>query len=242
MEQRRNRLSIGINLLLLVLLIAAIIFLTIKYAPGITNLVKNPGKFRTLLLSLGLVSIPVFIGLQAVQVVITAIPGELVQLAGGYVFGTFLGTVYSTAGIILGSVIAFYIARLLGFRLIKNFLSPNDLERLDMLINSPKIEITLFLLFLIPGIPKDILVYLAGFTPIDPWRFFILFTIARFPGLLATSFIGSNIQERDYLPVIIVSIIGCILFVIGLFRKDWIIHKIHSLLHKESPEKDGSES
>lgn len=242
MEQRRNRLSLGINLLLLVLSIAAIIFLTVKYAPGITQLVKNPGKFRALLLSFGPVSVPVFIGLQAAQVVITAIPGELVQLAGGYVFGTFWGTVYSTAGIILGSGAAFYIARLLGFRLIKNFLSPNDLERLDMLINSPKIEITLFLLFLIPGIPKDILVYLAGFTPIDPWRFFILFAIARFPGLLATSFIGSNIQERDYLPVIIVSIIGCILFVIGLFRKDWIIYKIHSLLHKEPPKQDGSES
>lgn len=242
MEQQRNRSSLLLNLVLLLLLITVIIFLTIRYAPSITHLVQNPDKFRALLLSMGLISVPVFIGLQAAQVIISAIPGELVQLAGGYVFGTFFGTVYSMVGIVLGSMAAFGVARLLGFRLVKNFLSPANLKRLELLINSPKIEITLFLLFLIPGIPKDILVYMAGFTPIDPWRFFILFAIARFPGLLATSFIGSNIQERDYLPVIIVSAIACVLFVIGLFRKDWIIHKIHSLLHKEPPEKDGSRS
>ncbi|MGE5580917.1 MAG: hypothetical protein ACM3X9_00070 [Bacillota bacterium] len=67
--------------------------------------------------------------------------------------------------------------------------------------------------------------------PINHSEFFLIFTIVRFPGILASSFIGANIQERDYLPVILVSTIACILFVTGLLKKDLIIHKIHKLFH-----------
>lgn len=97
----------------------------------------------------------------------------------------------------------------------------------------------MFLLFLIPVIPKDTLVYLAGFTPIKPRLFFIISTIARIPGILAVSFLGARIQERDYLPVIVVSVIGCILFIIGLVKKEVIISKLSHLLHpKPPPQKD----
>ena len=224
-----------LNSLLLILFIALMIYLTVKFAPYVTHLFKKPDEFRNLLASYGPINILVFIFFQIIQVVIAAIPGELVQLAGGYVYGTFFGTIYSTLGILLGSVIAFYISRILGFTMVKNFVAQRDLRKFTFLINSPKSEIMMFLLFLIPGIPKDALVYIAGFTPIKPKQFFIIFTIARFPGILATSFVGAHIQQRDYLPVIIVSTIACILFVIGILKKDAIVNKLSHLLHPKSP-------
>jgi uncharacterized membrane protein YdjX (TVP38/TMEM64 family) len=227
----KKKLILWLNLFLLSLFILLITFLTVKYAPGITKLISKPDRFRLLLTSYGPISVLVFIFFQILQVVIAAIPGELVQLAGGYVYGTLLGTIYSTVGILLGSIIAFYISRLLGLPLVKILVPQREFEKFNFLINNPKSEITMFILFLIPGIPKDILVYMAGFTPIKPLKFFVIFAIARFPSLLATSYIGSNIQERDYLPVIIVSVIACVLSVIGILKRDFVIHQLHHFLH-----------
>ena len=216
---------------ILVVFIILLVFLTVKFAPQVTHLIKKPDRFRSLLTSYGPVSVFVFIFFQFIQVIIAAIPGELVQLAGGFVYGTFWGTVYSMVGILLGSFCAFFIARLVGYKVVKLLVSPKDLEKFDFLIESPKSEIIMFLLFLIPGIPKDILVYIAGFTPIKPAKFFTVFTAARFPSMLVASFIGANIQERDYLPVIVVSVIACICFVIGYLYKEKIIERLHRILH-----------
>ena len=237
--KKPTKITLWLNLLLLGLFISFMAYLTVKFAPSFTHLFTKPDRFRDFLASYGPISIPVFIFFQIIQVVIAAIPGELLQLAGGYVYGTFFGTIYSTVGILLGSISAFYISRLLGSSLVKNFVSQKSLEKFTFLINSPKSEIMMFLLLLIPGIPKDTLVYLAGFTPIKPRLFFVISTIARLPGILASSYMGANIQERDYLPVIVISVITCLLCVIGLLKKEAIINKLSHLLHpKLPPQKD----
>jgi uncharacterized membrane protein YdjX (TVP38/TMEM64 family) len=230
-----KKVILGINVTVLIVFIVLMSYITVKFAPHITHLLKKPDRFRDLLASYGPISIPAFIFFQIMQVVIFAIPGELVQVAGGYVYGTVFGTIYSVFGILLGSLIAFYISRILGFTLIKNFLPQNDLERFSFLINNPKSEITMFVLFLIPGIPKDSLVYIAGFAPIKPKPFLLISMIARFPGILASTYIGANIQERDYLPVIVVSVITCIFFIIGLLNKEVIVAKLSHLLHPKPP-------
>ena len=101
------------------------------------------------------------------------------------------------------------------------------------MMNSDKTEITMFLLFLIPGIPKDILTYLAGLTPIKPLRFFIIITVARFPALMASSYIGYNTQKGNYLVVIILSAAALVLFTAGVLLKDRIISKMQSLSGKK---------
>ncbi len=234
-----KKVVIGLNVSLLILFIVVMTYLSVKFAPHITHLLKRPDRFRDLLTSYGPISIPAFIFFQIMQVVIMVIPGELVQVAGGYVYGTFFGTVYSIIGILLGSIIAFYISRILGFSLVKDFLPQKDLDRFSFLMNNPKSEMMMFILFLIPGIPKDTLVYIAGIAPIKPKLFFIISMIARFPGILASSYIGANIREKEYLPVIIVSIIACIFFLIGLLKKEIIVSKLSHLLHpKPSPPKE----
>jgi uncharacterized membrane protein YdjX (TVP38/TMEM64 family) len=226
--EKKNILN-TLNIVLIVLFLGLVTYLGIIYVPDITKLISKREQFRELLASYHSISILVYIFFQILQVVIAIIPGEVVQIAGGYVYGTFFGTIYTLAGILLGAVIAFFIARLLGYSLIKRIMPDERLDKMRTLINSPKSEITMFLLFLIPGLPKDILVYIAGLTPVKPGAFFTIFIIARFPGILGAAYIGAKVQQQDYLPVIIVSVIACVLFVIGFLKKEVIINKLHHL-------------
>jgi uncharacterized membrane protein YdjX (TVP38/TMEM64 family) len=162
------------------------------------------------------------------QVVVVAIPGEFVQLAGGYIYGVWLGTLYSLIGIVAGSIFVFYVSRLLGFTLVRAFVSEKSLEKFDFMINGNKSELIMLILFLIPGFPKDALTYIAGLTPIKPIRFFVIITLGRLPALLASSYIGYSTQKGNYLMVIILSAAAIALFAAGLFMKDKIIAKFHS--------------
>lgn len=221
---KKKRLTI--QLLLFILFIGAIIALTILYAPSITRLVGNPDHFRDFIDSYGALSILVFIGFQVLQVVIAAIPGEFVQIAGGYIFGTVLGTLYSVIGIMIGAVIAFYAARLLGYKVIAALISQAKIDRFSFLLNNKKGEMIVFLLFLIPGLPKDILVYIAGLSPLKPLRFFLIYLSARLPGLVGSSLIGANIQQKNYVLALIIFMVACVLFMVGILSKDLILRKL----------------
>lgn len=220
------------NIGLIVIFLALIVLATVKLGPYIGQLAHEPGKLKEWLDSFGWKSIPVFIALQMLQVVVAAIPGEFVQIAGGYVYGTFLGTLYSLIGIVTGSVLVFFVSRLLGYSLVRMFVSEKNLEKFEFMMNSSKSEMVMFMLFLIPGMPKDILTYIAGLTPVKPLRFFLIITIARFPALLASSYIGSNLQQQNYLAVIILSAAALVLFVAGILLKDKVIGKVQRMIHK----------
>jgi len=233
MQDKDSKRHLLIHGILLSIFLALIIFVSIKYAPGITRLISHPDKFKEYLASYGPVSALIFILVQAIQIIIALIPGEIVQIAGGYAFGTALGTLYAFSGTILGTLIVFFATRLLGYSLVKSFVSPKKLEKFEFLINSPKSEIAMFVLFLIPGIPKDTLVYISGMTPIKPFKFFLICLIARFPGLLGSAYIGANLQKKDYLPVWILSGVALVLFAVGILAKDKIIDKLHRIRHSE---------
>jgi len=215
-----------INLFLFVLFVAAIVVVSIKFAPSITALLSSPEKAREFLLSFGFKSVFVFILLQVLQVVIVVIPGEVVQISGGYVYGAFLGTVFSVVGILLGTFLAFFLVRIIGYPVVKAFVPQKQLEKFNFIMNNKKSEITMFVLFLIPGLPKDALTYIAGLTPVKPLRFFVIVMIARFPGILVSSIIGTKLQSENYLTVIIISVCAVVLFVAGLLFKDKIIDAV----------------
>jgi uncharacterized membrane protein YdjX (TVP38/TMEM64 family) len=224
--------NINVNIILVTLFVGTLAFLTIRFGPELTRMVSNPQQFREYLLSFGRWSAVVFMLFQVVQVVIAVIPGEPVQLAGGYMFGTFLGTIYSTIGITVGYLIVFFVVKLFGYPLVKKLVSEKEFEKFSLLINSSKLEATIFLLFLIPGIPKDILVYIAGLTPINPIIFFLIITIARTPSMIGSSYIGAKIETSEYLIAIIVSTIASILFVLGFIYKDKIIDLLQKRFHR----------
>jgi uncharacterized membrane protein YdjX (TVP38/TMEM64 family) len=224
---------LALNIIFASVFVGTLGYLTFRFGPELTKLVSDPQRFREYLLSFGPWSAAVFILFQVIQVVIAVIPGEPVQIAGGYVFGTFLGTVYSTVGITVGYIIVFGSVRLFGYSLVKRFVSEKDLDRFTVLINSPKLETTIFLLFLIPGIPKDVLVYMAGLTPIKPFLFFVIVTFARTPAMIGSSYIGAKIQSNEYVVAIVVSVVASVLFFLGYIYKEKIIDFVHQRLSRE---------
>ena len=218
--------KIWLKIALLAAVLTVLLLVTVRYAPAITRLVSNRDRLREFLLSYGRWSVLVFIALQVLQVVIAAIPGEITQFAGGYLYGTVLGTVYSLAGIMAGSVIVFYLTRWLGYPVLKALVPHKSMQKFEFLINDPKGEVGMFVLFAIPGIPKDVLTYIAGLTPVRALRFFLLATMARFPGILLSSYIGAHFEKKEYTEVIVASAAAIILFVAGVFIRERVIKRV----------------
>ncbi len=226
---KRKRQKLIIYILLITAFLFGMVYAGIRLGPRITELARKPQELADMLNSFGWRGILIFIGFQVLQVVVAAIPGEFVQIAGGYVYGTFAGTVYSLTGIVTGSVLVFAIARLIGYPVVKLFVTPKQLEKFSFMLNNKKSEAAMFILFLIPGIPKDILTYIAGLTPVKPIRFFVIITIGRLPALLGSSYIGHSAQKGNYGIAIAVSTVAVVLFAAGLIFRDKIIDWAHKL-------------
>jgi uncharacterized membrane protein YdjX (TVP38/TMEM64 family) len=228
---RNKRTYLAAQIALLAVFLGVIIFVSLKYAPSVTRLFRDPEKFRDYISSYGAAGPLVYIAFSAIQVIVAVIPGEIVQIAGGYAFGTPLGAIYALTGTVIGTVVVFAIIRLLGFSLVTAMISPAQLERFKFLISNPKSEIVIFVLFLIPGIPKDVLVYLSGLTPISMLRFLVICTIGRLPGVLGSAYIGANIQQKDYHVVFIMFGISLVLFIAGVLLRDKIIDRLQRWRH-----------
>lgn len=223
----RDRIPI-FNVIVLVIFIVLLTFVSLKYVPVITEIINDSDQFREIIRSYGYGGVLVFILIQVLQIVIPVIPGEVVQIAAGYIFGTWLGTLYLVIGAVLGSTITFYAARFLGYPLVRAFASADRLERLSGVVKSSKSDLVIFFLFLLPGLPKDLLTYVGGVTPIHGPRFLLLTLVARMPALFASVIVGSNLHQGDYGLVLGVSVIATILFTVGFVYRERILMMIQS--------------
>lgn len=211
-----------------VVFIGIIVFISIKYTPFIIKTVSNTEKFRDYILSYGIIGIFVFMGFQIMHIAIPVIPGELVQMAGGYVYGVIFGSALLIAGTTIGTTIIFYTSRMIGYPLVNIFVSKEKLEKFSFLTSSSKVEIAMFILFMIPGIPKDTLVYIAGVTPIKPSRFILISLAARTPGIIGSAFIGASLLEKDYKSVIIIAIFLLTVFTVGIICRKRLLSSLKS--------------
>jgi len=150
------------------------------------------------------------IGVQFLQVVIFVIPGEITQFAAGYVFGGWLGFAYSVCGIMLGSAFNFFFARLVGRPVLEKIIRPETLHRIDASLNNAKGKSALFLLFLVPGMPKDAMSYGAGLSSISLVEFVIVTGLARSPALLFSIILGSQAYRGDYTAMIVTSLVAAL--------------------------------
>jgi uncharacterized membrane protein YdjX (TVP38/TMEM64 family) len=208
------------NILLAIVFIGVIAFVSVKYAPLINDVVRNTDKFRELILSYGEKGALVFIGFQIAHIFIPIIPGEVVQIAGGYIYGTFAASIYMITGTLIGTIFVFYASRYIGYPIVQIFVKPATIEKFKAILSSRKAEIIIFVMMLIPGFPKDTVVYIAGLTPIQAVRFIIISVTARTPGLIGSAYIGSNLHQKDYTTVIIMLIIAAIAVAIAYYLRN----------------------
>ena len=167
----------------------------------------------------------IFILLQIIQVVAAPIPGELTGLIGGYLYGPFWGTVYSTIGLTLGSWLAFLLARFFGMPLIEKVVKPETLEKFDHFMEHQGILVS-FLLFLIPGFPKDYLCYIMGVSRIPIWTFIIISSVGRLFGTMMLSITGSCARNEQYLFLAVIVSVGIAIFIAAYYYHDKMLEML----------------
>ena len=139
----------------------------------------------------------IFIGLQVLQVVAAPVPGEVTGFVGGLFFGPFWGVLFSTIGLTLGSWLAFILARFAGRPLVETFVNPETIKRYDYVMKHKGMFLA-FLMFLIPGFPKDLLCYLLGLGHMRQRDFLIVSTTGRLLGTLLLTLGGTLFRDQRY--------------------------------------------
>lgn len=164
----------------------------------------------------------VFILLQIIQVVAAPIPGELTGIIGGYLYGPFWGTVYSTIGLTIGSWIAFLLARFFGEPLLEKVVKKEVFEKFEHFMEHKGLLVS-FLLFLIPGFPKDYLCYIMGVSLIPTGTFIIISTAGRIFGTIMLSAIGASVVNGQYLFLTVILAIGILVSIPAYYYRDQLI-------------------
>lgn len=139
----------------------------------------------------------VFVMLQAAQVVVAPIPGEVTGFAGGYLYGPLFGIVWSTLGLTIGSYLAFAVGRALGRPAVERFVPSSTMARFDYLLTH-KGAFIVFLLFLIPGFPKDTLCWFLGLGHLSTLEFLVISTMGRLLGTVLLTLGGDFIRHHQY--------------------------------------------
>lgn len=177
-------------------------------------------------------SILIYIAAQVIQVVLSVIPGQALQFAGGYLFGTLLGLLFSVIGIAIGSTLAYYVARILGRDAVHLFFGKRKVTEMLDLMNSPKGLIVTFIIFLIPGVPKDLCSYAAGLSQLKLRPYLIVSMIARIPGMLGCLIIGQQVGAGGYTSAAVIAAIALVLLLLGVIFRKRILDTAYKLTDK----------
>lgn len=214
------------KLFVLVAFILIMIFLTIQLLPIFKNIATEEGriKFKEDIESLGGKGIFAIVGLMVVQIFLPILPGEPVEVLAGMSYGPIGGLLVIFLGAFLSSFIIFFAVRKFGKSFIYSFISKEKIEKLEnskLFSNPKKVDMMLFILFFIPGTPKDLFVYISGLLPIKPTRFLVISTFARFPSIISSTIAGSSLVEGNWLLIIMTYAITFLLagVIVFIFNK-----------------------
>ncbi len=204
----RYRWAIGLGLFVLVLGYCGwLIYSDAPVYRFVVRLYMDKHFLKKTLRDWGVLAPVIFIALQALQVIISPIPGEATGFLGGFLFGEWLGLFYSTIGLSVGSVVSFGIGRWLGAHYVKGLVSQETWDKMGFIVEAEG-AILCFLIFLIPGLPKDVVCYLFGLSPMPLWVFALVSTLGRIPGTWVLSTQGAHTATGHYLQVILVGAVA----------------------------------
>ncbi|MBE5886093.1 MAG: TVP38/TMEM64 family protein [Lachnospiraceae bacterium] len=211
--------------------LAIAVYIMVMLAVGVVigipilRFVSEPEQFRLWVDSHGIWGPILYVAFVFLQVVVALIPGEVFEIVGGYAFGTWMGTFLCLLGSTLGSVSVFALVRRYGVKLVQVFFSLDKLKALHFLKKSPKRIFLFWIIFMIPGTPKDLLCYYAGLTDMK-WKTFILIaSLGRIPAMITSTVGGDALGLQNYVFAIVILVIAVAISGIGLFIYNRICDK-----------------
>lgn len=180
-------------------------------------------------------SIYILLGLQVVQILISIIPGQGIQFVAGLFYGFWPGLLLSLVGALVGTVLTYYVAGFLGRDALYLFFGERKVDAMLSKINSKRGMILVFLIYLFPGLPKDLCTYAAGISRMKLPAFLIISLVGRTPAMMGSLLIGRGLGRGDYTTVIVIGILAVVFFVLGaLFHNQLsvIVDRIYTRLFR----------
>lgn len=197
-----------------ILLMAALVILLAK---PIMDFFKDPETLTAYMQSLGPWGPVIFMLLNILQVLLAIIPGGPFEVAAGAMFGPIWGTILCDIAMTTGGVITFLLAKKFGMKFIELFTTREKIESVKFLKTNQKSTTLLFLFFLLPGTPKDLMCYVVGLTDIKLVTWFFINLVGRFPAILISALSGSALGESRYEIAIIAILVIVVLYFLGSF-------------------------
>lgn len=211
MKEKRKLIS---GIVLGLFIVGSILVAVFAGAPLIAFL-RDASQVRAWVDKNALVSRLSFVGIVIFQLIIAIIPGEPIEFAAGYAFGAVEGALLCLAGTFLGGMIVFLLVKRYGVKLLEAFFPVEKIRELRFLADSKRLNVLIFILFFIPGTPKDILTYAVGLTNANMFGYLILSNLARIPSVVSSTIAGSAAGKENYVLLIwvyagiaVVSLVG----------------------------------
>jgi len=232
MGQRNHAIGWAVVLVGLGLLVAFAVYEVFTGAPAwryLLHLYQDKHFMKKTVRGWGWMGPFVFMLIQALQVIISPIPGEATGLVGGFLFGVGLGFIYSTIGLTVGTLVCFGIGRWLGAAFIHRFIADHHWEKMGFIVEAEG-AILCFILYLIPGFPKDIISYLFGLSPMPFWVFALVSTLGRAPGTWILSAQGAQVASGRLTELfLLMAIVAAVVIPLYYYR-----HRILQLFRRET--------
>ena len=197
--------------------------------PYITDLFTEGGPERMVerLQEAGPAGVFVLLGMQFLQIVVAIIPGEVVQLAAGLMYGPWLGALIILVGCVCSSALIYTLVHKLGAPFVQNMVSTEHLEKFRTFEKSGKLDVVVFILFLIPGMPKDVFTYIVPLTDMPYKKFITLTTIGRIPGVVGSTYAASGFANGEIIGPVVVLVVLAVIAVVAIVFRDKILGAFH---------------
>ncbi len=217
---KKEKIFMFFRFVILLLVILLMAYITIQCIPLISKLANEETRmeFKNDIANMGFKGVLTVLGLQILQIVVAVIPGQPMEIVSGMLYGTWGGMLLCLVGIFLGTLMVFLIVRKVGTDFMQLFFSKEKIDEIKnskLFKNPAKFEMLMFIMFVIPLLPKDIFIYLGGISPVRPKRFLAIATLARIPGLFVTVYAGNKLSEGSFLITII---LVALFLIVGIIR------------------------
>lgn len=176
----------------------------------------------------------ILLGIQFLQVVVALIPGEVVQIAAGMMYGPWLGALIILVGCVISSAFIFQLVHKLGAPFVQHMVPEKYMEKFQNFEKTGRLNIIVFVLFLIPGLPKDVFTYIVPLTDMKMKTFLALSNVGRIPGVVVSTYAASGLIEGRIVESAVIFLVATGLAAAGLLLRKPLMDALEGRLHKES--------
>lgn len=226
----------------LVAFLLLMVFIVYLIWPYIADMFKPGGIERVLneVRNAGPAGVFILLGLQFLQIVVAFIPGEVTQMAAGLLYGPWFGALIVLAGCIISSAFIYMLVHKLGAPFVQAIVPTKYLDKFRSFEKTGKLNIVVFILFLIPGLPKDTFTYLVPLTDMRMRDFLILSNLGRIPGIIVSTYAADGFADGRIVESIIIFAVAAVIAIFGLIYREKIM-QLAGRFGKQSSEESETE-